>query len=172
MTGRTGTQAMDGITLRNELRTGAIGRIIRLHGELYAHEYGWDWTFEAFVAQTFGRLAERRDEALDRIWLAERGGAIVGCIAILAADADVAQLRWFLVHPIARGGGLGRHLLEEALSFCRSAGYSHVFLWTMASLTAASHLYRSCGFERTHQETVERWGAMLTEERYEVDLGP
>jgi N-acetylglutamate synthase-like GNAT family acetyltransferase len=160
------------IAIRTDLRTGDIGSLIGLHGELYALEYGWDWTFEAFAAQTFGRLAESWDPARDRIWIAERRDRIIGCIAILAVEPGVAQLRWFLVHPSVRGSGLGRRLIDEALSFCRRAGHAHVFLWTMASLTAAAHLYRSCGFELTHQETVEKWGAVLTEERYDLDLAP
>lgn len=161
---------MGDITLRTELRPGDIGTLILLHGELYAKEYGWDHTFEAYAAQTFGRIAERWDPALDRIWIAERDGSIVGCIAILAAHDNVAQLRWFLVHPAARGAGLGRRLMHEALLFCRSAGYSHVFLWTMASLTTAAYLYRSFGFALTHRESVERWGAPLIEERHDLDL--
>lgn len=158
------------IVIRNDFRSGDIGRLIELHGELYAREFGWDWTFEAFAAETFGRLAHQWDPARERIWIAEHSGRPVGCIAILGIDDDVAQLRWFLVHPEARGSGLGRRLIDDALSFCRSAGYTHVFLWTMASLAAAAHLYRSYGFEITHQASVERWGAVLTEERYDLDL--
>lgn len=161
---------MDDITIRNDLRAGDIGSLIHLHGILYDREYGWDWTFEAFAARTFGRLADGWDPARERIWIAEHQGAVVGCIGILAVDSDVAQLRWFLVDPSARGRGLGRRLVDDALTFCRSAGYARVFLWTMSSLTAAAHLYRSRGFELTHQQTVERWGAVLTEERYDLDL--
>lgn len=158
------------IVVRNDLRSGDIGRLIELHGELYAGEFGWDWTFEAYAAETFGRLAHQWNPARERIWIAEQSGRIVGCIGILGIDHDVAQLRWFLVRPEMRGSGLGRRLIEDALTFCRSVGYTHVFLWTMASLAAAAHLYRWYGFEVTHQETVERWGAVLTEERYDLDL--
>lgn len=156
--------------VRHDLRPGDIGSVIRLHGEVYAAEQGWDWRFEAFAAQTFGRLAEQWDPVRDRVWIAERAGEIVGCIAILFVDDGVAQLRWFLVHPSVRDEGLGRHLMDEALSFCRTAGYSHVFLWTTASLVAAAHLYRSQGFMLTHQETKELWGAVVTEERYDLDI--
>lgn len=158
------------IRLRTDIRTGDIGELIRLHGEVYAREYGWDWTFEAFAAGTFGRMADRWDVARDRLWIAEQDGRVVGCIAILSVDDVTAQLRWFVVHPAARGAGLGRRLIEEAISFTRGAGYRRVFLWTMATLTTAAHLYRAHGFELTHQETVERWGAVLTEERYDLQL--
>ncbi|HEX2166893.1 MAG TPA: GNAT family N-acetyltransferase [Longimicrobiales bacterium] len=165
-------QAVDEIRIRNDLRMGDVGAVIRLHGEVYAREQGWDWRFEAFAAGTFGRISERWEPSRDRIWIAERAGEVVGCIAILAVDEGVAQLRWFLVVPSARGRGLGRLLIDEALSFCRSAGHSRVFLWTTASLAAAAHLYRSRGFVLTHQETLERWGAVVTEERYDLDLSP
>lgn len=164
--------AADEIHIRSELRTGDIGSLIRLHGELYAREQGWDWRFEAFAARTFGRLAERWDPSRERIWIAEHSGEIVGCVAILAVDDGVAQLRWFLVAPSVRGQGLGRRLVDDALTFCRSAGYSHIFLWTTASLAAAAHLYRSRGFTLTHQQTVEQWGGVVTEERYDLDLAP
>lgn len=158
------------LSIRNDLRAGDIGSLIRLHGEIYAAEQGWDWTFEAFAAQTFGRLADHWDPARERIWIAERGDDIVGSIAILSVDDALAQLRWFLVHPSARGEGLGGRLIDTALSFCRCAGHAHVFLWTTASLAAAAHLYRSRGFMLTHQETKERWGAIVTEERYDLDI--
>jgi hypothetical protein len=43
------------ITIRCTLRPGDIGYVTYLHGSLYAAEYGWDHTFEAYVA---GPLAE------------------------------------------------------------------------------------------------------------------
>src|SRR6266567_2559121 len=43
------------ITIRHKLRPGDIGYVTYLHGTLYAAEYRWDNTFEAYVA---GPLAE------------------------------------------------------------------------------------------------------------------
>jgi GNAT superfamily N-acetyltransferase len=130
------------ITLRTELRPGDIGSIVCLHGVTYAREYGFDHTFEAYVA---GPLAEfaKSASATDRIWIAEQGDRIVGCIAIVAHSPQVAQLRWFLVEERCRGAGLGKRLLNEALAFCTASGYQSVFLWTVSTLTAAAHVYRS-----------------------------
>jgi hypothetical protein len=81
----------EAVTLRTDLRPGDIGWIIHRHGVLYAQEYGFDHTFEAYVA---GPLAElvRSPSLRDRIWIAERDGRIAGCIAIVAADPQTAHL--------------------------------------------------------------------------------
>ena len=60
--------------------------------------------------------------------------------------------------------------MEEAVRFCRDCGYSSVFLWTVSALAAAAGLYRSAGFQLTTERTHELWGAVLTEQRYELKL--
>jgi ribosomal protein S18 acetylase RimI-like enzyme len=62
-------------------------------------------------------------------------------------------------------------LLDEAVAFCRASGFQSVFLWTVRDLEAAVHLYRAAGFRLKREETRERWGATVTEQRYELTLG-
>jgi GNAT superfamily N-acetyltransferase len=157
------------LTIRTNLKPGDLGSIVSLHGTLYAREYGFDPTFEAYVA---GPLAEfvRAASGRERLWMAERDGAIVGCVAIVAASATVAQLRWFLVDPAARGQGLGKQLLHEAVQFCQEAGYETVILWTVAALKAAAHLYRLAGFRKVEAKSGNRWGVDVVEEKYELRL--
>lgn len=157
-------------TFRTTLRPGDIGAIVRLHGIVYAAEYGWDHTFEALVAQGLGAFAAAGEVADARLWVAERDGGVAGCIAIVGQADRTAHLRWFLVDPEARGVGIGRRLLDEALAFCRTRGFRSVFLWTVKGLEAAAHLYRSAGFRVTEEATHERWGAALTEQRYDLSL--
>ncbi|HKQ59750.1 MAG TPA: GNAT family N-acetyltransferase [Candidatus Polarisedimenticolaceae bacterium] len=158
-------------TLRTEIRPGDIGAIIQLHGVLYAREYGFDPTFEAYVA---GPLAEfvKTGSPRERLWIAERDERIVGCIAIVAASPSVAQLRWFLVDPVARGARLGRQLLDEAVRFSRDCGYASIVLWTVRALQAASYLYRSVGFQRIEERPGRIWGVDVIEEKFELPLRP
>lgn len=157
------------IQLRTEMRPGDIGYVVRLHGLLYQSEYGLDHTFEGYVAAGLGEFAKSFDAGKDRLWLAEKAGGIVGSIAI-AGQNKTAQLRWFLVHPQARGAGLGKRLIQAALDFCRTRNFDSVFLWTVSELTTAAHLYRTAGFELTEQKTHEIWGSLRTEERYDLAL--
>ena len=92
-------------------------------------------------------------------------------MAIVAASAETAQLRWFLVDPSARGAGLGKRLLGEALSFARQAGYRDVILWTVSALPAAAHLYRSAGFRKVEERPGRMWGVEVVEEKYALRLG-
>jgi len=154
-----------GVTLRTDLRPGDIGSLVRLHGVTYAREHGFDTTFEAYVAgplSGFVLAASPRE----RLWIAEREGRIAGCVAIVAASENEAQLRWFLVEPSERGRGLGTRLLREAVAFCRERGYRSVFLWTVSALADAARLYERAGFRKVEEKPSRRWGVDVVEERY------
>jgi ribosomal protein S18 acetylase RimI-like enzyme len=159
----------DAVTLRTDLRPGDLGRIVHLHGTVYAKDRGFDPTFEAYVA---GPLAEfvRAHTDRERLWIAERGGHMVGCVAIVAAAPRTAQLRWYLVVPEARGCGLGTRLLAEAVAFCRACGYDGIILWTESALEAAARLYRKAGFRKVEERPGRVWGVELVEQKYELRL--
>lgn len=159
------------VTVRHDLLPGDLGRVTELHGVLYAAEYGFDRTFEAYVARTLGELGGAMRPGRDRLWLAELGGRLVGSVGIIGREDGAAQLRWFLVHPDARRQGLGRRLLEAALAFCREAGYSSVYLWTVHPLVAAARLYTAAGFKKTEEKPMQAlWGCMLAEQRHDLLL--
>lgn len=159
------------VSLRHDLRPGDLGRVTELHGVLYAEEFGFDHTFESYVAEALGEFGRLYRPGQDRLWLAERDGRLVGSIGIVGREDGAAQLRWFLVHPDARGRGLGRRLLNESLAFCRAAGYRSVYLWTVNILTDAARLYTSVGFRLTEETPVQpTWGVMLAEQRYDLTL--
>lgn len=158
------------ICLRWDLKPGDIGYVIYLHGLLYRDDFGWDHTFEGYVAESFADFAIDYNPDRDRLWIAELGDEIVGCIGIHGRSAAQAQLRWYFVLPEARGRGLGRRLLNTALDFCRGRGFESVFLWTVSELEVAAYLYRSVGFRKTEETTHEIWGRMTTEVRYDLEL--
>ena len=158
-----------GIKIRNDLKPGDVGYLTYLHGTLYAKECGWDHTFEAYVAGPLAEFAKSHNER-ERIWIVEKDGMVAGSIAIVEASDSVAQLRLFLLHPSLRGHGIGRILMNEAISFCKESNYSQVFLWTASALIAAAKLYGSVGFQLAEENTRELWGAVVTEQRYDLNL--
>lgn len=157
--------------LRKTLKPGDLGYVIYLHGMLYAREYALDHTFEGDVVQRMGEFMKSFDGEKDLFAIAEDAeGNIVGSIAINGHADNTGQLRWFLLHPSARGAGLGKQLLQEAIDFCKERKFKSVFLWTISELTTAAHLYREAGFELTWENTREFWGGMRTEQRYDLIL--
>jgi N-acetylglutamate synthase-like GNAT family acetyltransferase len=160
---------MAAIAIRTQLKPGDVGDVVRFHGLSYARECGFDHTFEAYVAGPLAAFVQAASPR-ERIWLAERDGALAGCIAIVAHAPDVAQLRWFLVDPACRGAGLGKRLVADAVAFCREANYSSVILWTVSSLATAAHLYRKAGFAKVEEHPAHLWGVDVVEEKYALRL--
>jgi len=157
------------VTIRTELVPGDIGSITHLHGVLCAAQFGWDCTFEAYVAGPLSEFVTSRSDR-ERIWIVEDGAVHAGSIAIVAGPDDQAQLRWFLLHPRLRGRGLGKRLMAEAVEFCSQQGYASIFLWTVSVCTEAATLYRAFGFEVTEEHERDMWGARLLEQRYDLVL--
>jgi ribosomal protein S18 acetylase RimI-like enzyme len=164
------TVSVDGVRIRQEFVPGDVGAIIRLHAVLYHEEHGFDRTFEAYVAEGLARFVNEFDPARSCLWVAERGGDVVGSIAIVGDAGGAAQLRWFLVHPYCRSMGVGRRLLADSIAFARETGARSIFLWTVSDLDAAIRLYRAAGFRVTEEKSGLHWGQQITEQRFDLDL--
>jgi ribosomal protein S18 acetylase RimI-like enzyme len=84
------------------------------------------------------------------IWLAQEGGAIVGCCALIGKGDCTYELSKMAVTASAQGNGLGRRLLEAAVKGFSDKGGRLLFLETNTALKAAIALYESSGF--VHQQ--------------------
>ena len=151
-------------------RPGDMGWVVQRHGELYWQEYAWDERFEALVAEIAARFIKDLVKERDRCWIAERDGERLGCVFLVKHSEEEARLRLLLVEPSARGLGLGRRLVEECVSFARSAGYRKLGLWTNSVLDAARHIYRQQGFRVVKEEKHHSFGQDLVGETWELEL--
>ena len=163
------TEQAPPVTLRRH-RPGDIGWVVQRHGELYAREYGWNEEFEALVADIAAKFVRDLDPTRERCWIAERDGARIGCVFLVAKDRTTAKLRLLLVEPAARGAGLGKRLIDECIAFARDAGYRRIVLWTQDNLDAARHLYTRAGFRKTAEEAHRSFGKDLVAETWALKL--
>ena len=154
-----------------EPRTGDFGWIVSRHAELYAKEYGWTEPFEGLCAQIVADFVNNFDPKLERCWIAEINGENVGCVMLVKdGQPGVARLRLLLVDPKGRGLGLGTRLVDECVSFARTAGYKKITLWTHSILTAARRVYENAGFTLTSSEPRHTWGKDVVAEFWDLDL--
>jgi putative acetyltransferase len=79
---------------------------------------------------------------------ARRGAELVGIGALKRLDASHVELKSMHTVATARGGGVGRAMVEHLLAFAQEQGYARVSLETgaMESFAPARALYARAGF--------------------------
>ncbi len=161
---------LEDIEIRDSPGPGDAGRILHLHGLLYAGENGYGLPFEAYVAEGLAEFLRRYDTCRDRVWICEHGGRTVGTLALMHRDGNLAQLRYFLVDPGYRGIGLGGKLMRSFLERLRECGYAGSFLWTTSEQETAIRLYTRYGFRLAEEKRSTTLGRSVLEQRYDLSL--
>lgn len=151
-------------------RPGDFGWVIHRHARLYHEEYDWDGSFEALAAEVVGRFVRDFDPEREDCWIAEVEGEIAGSIFLVRQDEATAKLRLLYLEPWARGLGLGRRLVETCVARARELGYRELVLWTNSILTAARHIYETCGFELIGEEPHRSFGQNLVGQTWRLRL--
>lgn len=78
----------------------------------------------------------------------------VGCVALLPSGNGVYELSKMAVRPNLRNQGIGRQLLEHAITEGRRLGAVSLFLATNSKLHNAIHLYERAGFLHVPREQL------------------
>jgi amino-acid N-acetyltransferase len=90
------------------------------------------------------RSRERLENEIDRFFLLERDGMVIGCAAIYCfPDDGMGELACVAVHPEYRDRGRGDRLLERMEIIARQRGIGRLFVLT----TQTAHWFRERGFE-------------------------
>lgn len=153
-----------------EHQPGDMGWIISAHGRIYAEEFGWDETFEIMVAEIAANFLKNYDAKWERCWIAEMAGENVGSAMVVKQADGIAKLRLVIIDPKARGLGIGKRLVEEAIRFAKRKNYHTMTLWTNSVLLAARSIYEDFGFTLLESESYQGFGQELVGENWLLDL--
>lgn len=73
-------------------------------------------------------------------------GSIIGAYGLYPVEEHTCELRKMYLHEAHRGKGLGKFLLDDALSKAKQLGFERMVLETASVLKEAIALYESYGF--------------------------
>jgi GNAT superfamily N-acetyltransferase len=151
-------------------RPGDIGWVISAQAEFYTSSFGWNDRFEALAAEVASKFLANFNPQREKAWIAEREGERLGSIFIADGGDNIAKLRLLYVAPSARGAGLGKTLVAEAIEFSRRTGYRQVSLWTNDNLDVARAIYIKQGFRLVAEEKHTMFGPELNGQTWVLDL--
>lgn len=91
---------------------------------------------------------------LKRMYAEPDGGIILGkkendfiaCVAIRKISNDMAELKRMFVQPAYQRRGIGKELLEKAVTLANDLHYTCIRLDTLNYMTPAINLYKKYGF--------------------------
>jgi putative acetyltransferase len=111
-------------------------------------EYGLGWEPDGADRD----VLEVETAYLDRggeFWVVKYQGQIVGTSAYYPIDRGekAVEIRKMYLLPIARGRGLGRHLLGELERVIIAHGYCEIWIETASILAEAVQLYETNGYQ-------------------------
>ena len=121
-------------------------QIVELIDGILKREFPQDQ--KAYPMQDLENLSGSYGGKNDSFLVAEEEGRLIGTCGVKADGNETAILRRFFVDSRHRGKGVGRGLLEEALSFCREKKFHEVIIRTSASMEKAIQLCRLAGFQQ------------------------
>ena len=161
--------SLDKINIRTDWNSADLEMVITLHNQVYTTENNFGPVFETYVRQSLEEFVQNYKPENNRVWVAEFEGRTVGFI-FLMNRGKAAQLRYFLIDPIARGIGLGKKLMSLFMEFLNKCKYESCYLWTVNELPTAAHLYKMYGFKLVEEMESTAFGKALMEQKYEMEV--
>src|ERR1700722_15907931 len=112
------------------------------------------FTLEKMDRETLGDPENMILRKGGHIFMGFLGRQAVGCVALIPMGDGVYELSKMAVSPELRGLGIGRRLLQEAITLARQIGARSLFLGSNSKLQNAVHLYESVGFRHVPAESI------------------
>lgn len=101
---------------------------------------------------------EDGEEGRLMMWVAERGGWVLGCVGLEMRSSEEVEVKRLSVRATARRRGLGKRLLEAVEGEARARGVALVRAVTVEGMVAARALYEAYGYQPQEQQQRQGQG--------------
>lgn len=101
---------------------------------------------EADYAALMDALPQKHARPDGEMFVAELGGAVVGCGMTHRIDATTSEIKRVFTAPKARGYGAATGIIRAAMAQAKTDGYTRMVLDSMVTLEDAVRLYDGMGF--------------------------
>lgn len=118
-----------------ELFASDVDRIINLYDGKFSDGWNREMLLSAFNGGRFHAFG------------IEKEGALIGFIGV-TLSADFADIESVFVDGDFRNKGVGKRLVDGAISFIKESGLDKILLEVKANNASAIALYEKCGFSR------------------------
>ena len=111
-------------------------------------EFGLEFGKGSPTDDTLRDLPGSYDDGGGAFWVATDGARLLGTCGVYPVAPGAIELRKMYLSPAARGLGLGRQLLDLAITWSRARGADRLVLDTVEEMTRAIAFYEAHGFVR------------------------
>ncbi len=133
-------------------------------------EFELSGAYEAHQLRIASDFLDQFDAARDCSWMAEREGVVIGSVLVQRGTGNIARLTMLHVESRARGIGIGRRLIAEAIEFAARANYASIELELFDVMKTARFLVHAAGFRHAGETSDEMFGRSLVRQRWQLDL--
>jgi ribosomal protein S18 acetylase RimI-like enzyme len=112
----------------------------------YAQSLGFNLDFQDFQKE-LDNLPGDYKEPTGKLFLANYGSKLVGCIALRKISINICEMKRLYVKPSFRHKGIGKALANHIIRYAREFGYKIMRLDTINSMIEANWLYKKLGFK-------------------------
>ena len=103
------------------------------------------------------------ESAFDSFWCLIAESQVIGTVALKKIDDSTVELKALYLSNDFRGIGLGRRLMETAISFAKEKGFERVVLDSMSKYKDALRLYVNFGFMETERYNDNQYADVFME---------
>jgi ribosomal protein S18 acetylase RimI-like enzyme len=134
-------------------------------------EFELNGAYETRQLRLAADFLDQFDATRDCSWMAERDSVVIGSVLVQRGTGDIARLTMLHVESRARGIGIGRRLIAEAIEFAVRARYVAVDVELLDCMKTARFLSHAAGFRHVSETIDDAFGRRLGRQVWRLELG-